>query len=82
MFQYEVTGLKSIITSQLIEHVGPIAVVLVSEAVESLSLNEEEKLSAPHIIAILRQIHSQLPFSIDKSKIMRKIRDEILANRI
>ena len=80
MQNYELKGLRSILISRLLPHIGPLAHVIVDEAISTLKdkNNDNVKLSAIHIVAVLRQLHAELPSSVDSDAVISGLREELL----
>jgi hypothetical protein len=79
-FNIQLDSLRSFVADRLLQHVGPLAWVLVDEALQPLlSHSEAGRLSSPHVIALLRRLHASLPHSIDRDALIGQLRQELLA---
>ena len=82
MYVDELESLRSILISKLVVHVGPIAHILVRDATKSLEGQRSERISIVHIIAVLRQLQTLLPDSVDSDRIVTELRAQLIGNRI
>lgn len=82
-FSIQLDALRALIADRLLPHVGPLAWVLVDEAIQPIASHSEAgRLSSPHIVALLRRLHASLPHSIERDAVINQLRQEILAGSI
>lgn len=81
-FDLQVDALRAHVADRLLPHVGPIAWVLVDEALQPFAGHADiGRLSSPHIVSVLRRLHAALPHSIDRESVIGQLRHELLAGQ-
>lgn len=79
-FNLQLDSLRAFLADRLLSYVGPLAWVLVDEAIQPIAAHAEAgRLSSPHIVALLRRLHASLPHTIDRDAVINRLRQELLS---